>query len=67
MLIQPSLGKELSELQKTKLENLLLKHAILFQDKNGLTSLISHKKENSQTVFLKPRRLSQFEYEKAET
>ena len=66
-LIKPSLHKELSELQKTKLENLLLKHAILFQGKNGLTSLISHKIENSQTVFVKRRQSSQFEYKKAET
>ena len=68
-LIQPTLGKELTVIQKQKLQTLLLKYSILFQEKDGLTSLICHKIENSETVFVKPRRLSQFEYdhEKAET
>ena len=65
-LIQPSLGKELTSSQKQKLQNLLLKYSNLFQEKSGLTPLISHKIENTQSVFIKPRRLSQFEYEKAE-
>ena len=38
-----------------------------FRKKSGLTSLLSHKIENSEQVFGKPRRLSQFEYEKAES
>ena len=66
-LIQPTLGKELTVIQKQKLQTLLLKYSILFQEKDSLTSLICHKIENSKTVFVKPRRLSQFEYEKAET
>ena len=66
-LIQPTLGKELTVIQKQKLQTLLLKYSILFQEKDGLTSLICHKIEISETVFVKPSRLSQFEYEKAET
>ena len=66
-MIQPTLGKELTQIQKDRLETLLLKCSILFQPKTGLTHLISEKRENSQTVFIKPRRLSQFEYEKAES
>ena len=64
---QPALSSDLSFSQKSKLESLLLSHSFLFQNKSGTTPLISHKIENSKTVFDKPRRLSQFEYEKAET
>jgi len=66
-LFQPAFGSALSFSQKSKLQALLLSHSILFQNKSGTTPLISHKIENSKTVFVKPRRLSQFEYEKAET
>ena len=66
-LFQPAFSSDLSFSQKSKLEALLLSHSILFQNKSGTTPLISHKIENSKTVFVKPRRLSQFEYEKAET
>ena len=46
-MIQPTLGKELTQIQKDRLETLLLKYSILFQPKTGLTNLISHKIENS--------------------
>ena len=49
-------SSDLTSEQKSDLTNLLFKYRILFGLKSGTTSLLSHKIENSETVFVKPRR-----------
>ena len=59
------MGTDLDENQIKSLCKLLLKYQNAFGKKESLTSLISHKIENSAVVFSKPRRQSQAEAENA--
>ena len=61
----PNIGNDLKPSQKNKLFELLEKHKKLFGKKSGLTNLLSHKIENSQVIFSKPRHLSPSENDQA--
>ena len=60
------IGSDLSLSQRTELQTLIFENKDLFGEKSGVTSLISHKIENTGVIFPKPCKLSMTEHDQTD-